>query len=87
VRYRIHLGVVREGNSNACQRDGDAVRPLVQAINNLAANPEPPESSKLGGTNNRRLQIGEYREMYEIDGAVRCPPRPRAAARRRRRGP
>ncbi|MEU5294962.1 MULTISPECIES: hypothetical protein [Streptomyces] len=31
-------------------RDGDAVKPLVQAINSLALQPEPPESSKLGGT-------------------------------------
>ncbi|WP_405586244.1 type II toxin-antitoxin system RelE/ParE family toxin [Streptomyces sp. NBC_01190] len=50
------------------QRDGEAVRPLVQAINNLATNPEPPESSKLGGTNNRRLRVGDYRAMYQIDG-------------------
>jgi mRNA interferase RelE/StbE len=50
------------------QRDGEAVRPLVQVINNLATNPEPPESSKLGGTNNRRLRVGDYRAMYQIDG-------------------
>lgn len=50
------------------QRDGDQLRPLVQAINALAANPEPPESTKLGGTSTRRLRIGRYRALYEIDG-------------------
>lgn len=49
-------------------RDGDAVRPLVQAINGLASNPEPPESSKLGTTGIRRLRVGPYRATYEIDG-------------------
>jgi mRNA interferase RelE/StbE len=69
VRYTIIWeSSARETLKRLRQRDGDAVRPLVQAINNLAANPEPPESSKLGGTNNRRLRIGEYRAMYEIDG-------------------
>jgi mRNA interferase RelE/StbE len=50
------------------QRDGDQVRPLVLAINSLASNPEPPESGKLGGTDKRRLRVGRYRALYEIDG-------------------
>ncbi|MEC3996396.1 type II toxin-antitoxin system RelE/ParE family toxin [Actinacidiphila sp. DG2A-62] len=50
------------------QRDGDRVRPLMRAINSLAADPEPAESSKLGATNKRRLRIGVYRALYEIDG-------------------
>lgn len=49
------------------QRDGDRVRPLIVAINNLARNPEPPESTKLGA-DKRRLRVGVYRAMYEIDG-------------------
>ncbi|WP_327324372.1 type II toxin-antitoxin system RelE/ParE family toxin [Streptomyces sp. NBC_01210] len=50
-------------------RDGDAVRPLVQAINALALDPEPVASSKLGGTGLRRLRVGAYRATYEIDGS------------------
>jgi mRNA interferase RelE/StbE len=50
------------------QRDGEQVRPLVQAVNALAADPEPPESSKLGGTSTWRLRIGRYRVLYDIDG-------------------
>ncbi|WP_342671558.1 type II toxin-antitoxin system RelE family toxin [Streptomyces phaeochromogenes] len=38
-------------------------------INSLALQPEPPESSKLGGTDLRRLRVGAYRVTYEIDGA------------------
>ncbi|WP_328399221.1 type II toxin-antitoxin system RelE/ParE family toxin [Streptomyces sp. NBC_00390] len=49
-------------------RDGDAVKPLVQAVNALARDPEPPSSSKLGGTGLRRLRVGPYRVTYELDG-------------------
>lgn len=57
-----------QGLKRLRQRDGDKVKPLVQAINGLAKNPEPAQSSKLGGTNIRRLRVGKYRATYEIDG-------------------
>lgn len=62
--------VASEGLKRLRARDGDAVRPLVKAINALAANPEPSASSKLGGTNLRRLRVGIYRATYEIDGST-----------------
>ncbi|WP_328915489.1 MULTISPECIES: hypothetical protein [unclassified Streptomyces] len=37
-----------DGMKRLRQRDGDAVKPFIRAINGLATNPEPPESSKLG---------------------------------------
>lgn len=49
-------------------RDGEGVRPLVQAINSLALEPEPPASSKLGSAGLRRLRVGPYRVTYEVDG-------------------
>lgn len=68
MRYTIIWeSSARETLKRLRQWDGDAVRPLVQAINNLASDPEPSESSKLGGAK-RRLRIGRYRAMYEIDG-------------------
>ncbi|MFI1355079.1 type II toxin-antitoxin system RelE/ParE family toxin [Streptomyces sp. NPDC020898] len=57
-----------EGLKRLRARDGDAVKPLLKAINALADNPEPATSSKLGGTNLRRLRVGSYRATYEIDG-------------------
>ncbi|KFF96723.1 hypothetical protein IQ62_34575 [Streptomyces scabiei] len=51
-------------------RDGDAVKPLLKAINTLAHDPEPPASSKLGSTSLRRLRVGVYRATYEIDGSM-----------------
>lgn len=33
----------------------------------LADNPEPPASTKLGGTNLRRLKVAEFRATYEVD--------------------
>ncbi|KUO19689.1 type II toxin-antitoxin system RelE family toxin [Streptomyces dysideae] len=58
-----------EGLKRLRVRDGDAVKPLVKAINVLAGNPEPAASSKLGNTNLRRLRVGMYRATYEIDGS------------------
>ncbi|MFH8556153.1 type II toxin-antitoxin system RelE family toxin [Streptomyces celluloflavus] len=56
-----------EGLKRLRARDGEAVKPLVKAINALADAPEPTASSKLGGTGLRRLRIGAYRATYEID--------------------
>ncbi|MFR9723736.1 type II toxin-antitoxin system RelE family toxin [Streptomyces sp. MS19] len=57
-----------DGLKRLRRRDGDAVRPFVQAINALASDPEPPESTKLGSTSIRRLRGGDHRATYEIDG-------------------
>lgn len=59
-----------EGLKRLRSRDGDAVKSLVKAINALGTNPEPSASSKLGGTNLRRLRVGIYRATYEIDGST-----------------
>ncbi|MFF3583642.1 type II toxin-antitoxin system RelE family toxin [Streptomyces mirabilis] len=59
-----------EGLKRLRARDGDAVKPLVNAINALARNPEPTAGSKLGNTNLRRLRVGVYRATYEIDGVT-----------------
>ncbi|MEV6588277.1 type II toxin-antitoxin system RelE family toxin [Streptomyces acidicola] len=58
-----------EGLKRLRDRDGNAVKPLLKAINALADDPEPPASSKLGGASLRRLRVGIYRATYEIDGA------------------
>ncbi|WP_406475714.1 type II toxin-antitoxin system RelE/ParE family toxin [Streptomyces sp. NBC_01615] len=57
-----------EGLKRLRTRDGDAVKPLVKAINALARDPEPATSSRLGGTSLRRLRVDVYRATYEIDG-------------------
>lgn len=59
-----------EGLKRLRIRDGDSMKPLVKAINALAGDPEPPASSKLGGTSLRRLRVGAYRSTYEIGGGT-----------------
>ncbi|MFF2504266.1 type II toxin-antitoxin system RelE/ParE family toxin [Streptomyces sp. NPDC058067] len=59
-----------EGLKRLRARDGDAVKPLLKAINTLADDPEPSTSSKLGGTPLRRLRVGAYRATYEIHGGT-----------------
>ncbi|MCD7440632.1 type II toxin-antitoxin system RelE/ParE family toxin [Streptomyces lincolnensis] len=58
-----------EGLKRLKARDGNAVKPLLKAINALADDPEPAASSKLGSTSLRRLRVGTYRATYEIDGS------------------
>ncbi|WP_197371131.1 type II toxin-antitoxin system RelE family toxin [Streptomyces clavuligerus] len=57
-----------EGLKRLRARYGDAVKPSVRAVNALGSDPEPPASSKLGGTSLRRLRVGDFRATYEIDG-------------------
>ena len=59
-----------EGLKRLRAHDRGAVKPLVQAINALARNPEPTTSAKLGTTNLRRLRVGVYPATYEIDGGT-----------------
>ncbi|MDT3396611.1 type II toxin-antitoxin system RelE/ParE family toxin [Streptomyces sp. B1866] len=72
MRYTIVWDrAATEGLRRLRQRDGEkAVRPLTKAVNDLAKNPEPPESTKLGSTGIRRLRVGIYRATYEIQGAT-----------------
>ncbi|MFK0294879.1 type II toxin-antitoxin system RelE/ParE family toxin [Streptomyces sp. NPDC090442] len=57
-----------EGLKRLRSKHGDAVKPFVRAVNALADNPEPLSSTKLGGTDLRRLRVGNFRATYEIDG-------------------
>lgn len=59
-----------EGLKRLRDRDGNAVKPLLKAINAPADDPESAASSKPGGTSLRRLRVGIYRATYEIDGTT-----------------
>jgi mRNA interferase RelE/StbE len=45
-------------------KDGDRIR---RAIGGLAHDPRPPQSSELRGREGRRLRIGNYRVIYEVE--------------------
>ncbi|MER6916024.1 type II toxin-antitoxin system RelE/ParE family toxin [Streptomyces sp. NPDC000594] len=57
-----------EGLKRLRAKYGDTVKPFIRAVNALGDDPEPPTSTKLGGTSLRRLRIGDFRATYEIDG-------------------
>ena len=40
---------------------------IVAAVNELADNPRPANSSALGGSGFRRLLLGYYRALYRVD--------------------
>ncbi len=45
---------------------------VINAIKSLAANPRPPGCRKLiGGSNDWRIRVGDYRIIYEIADAIR----------------
>lgn len=46
------------------------VQRIVEAINELADNPRPPQSIKLSGAEKYRLRCGAYRVLYEIHDQV-----------------
>jgi mRNA interferase RelE/StbE len=39
----------------------------MQAVNDLAEDPRPRQSRALQGRSGRRLRIGDYRVIYEVD--------------------
>lgn len=49
-----------------------AAKRVRTAVNALARNPEPPGSTHLSGSSFHRLQIDEYRILYDVtDDSVR----------------
>jgi mRNA interferase RelE/StbE len=46
--------------------DPDGVAQVMDALDELADSPRPPESFPYGSPDLRRLRIGRYRVMYEI---------------------
>jgi mRNA interferase RelE/StbE len=48
--------------------DPSAVRTLLAAIDQLAGDPRPAGSFPYGSPDLRRLRVGRYRVMYEING-------------------
>jgi len=45
---------------------------VVEKIKSLSENPHPAGSRKLSGSqNDRRIRIGDYRVLYEIDNKAR----------------
>ncbi len=47
-------------------RRDDAER-VRRAIDGLARDPRPPQSSELRGREGRRLRVGSYRVIYEVE--------------------
>ncbi|CAN5789985.1 hypothetical protein BH18ACT11_BH18ACT11_12030 [soil metagenome] len=41
---------------------------VMQAIDDLAEDPRPRQSRQLQGSQARRLRVGDYRVVYDVDG-------------------
>jgi mRNA interferase RelE/StbE len=47
--------------------DAEGLSTVMDRIDDLAIEPTPKESSGLGSSGLRRLHVGRYRVLYEID--------------------
>lgn len=56
------------------QEDAERIR---RAIDGLATDPRPPQSIGLRGREGRRLRVGDYRVIYEVDDDELVDHRPR----------
>jgi mRNA interferase RelE/StbE len=47
--------------------DPDGLREVLDALDDLADNPRPPQSFAFGSPDLRRLRVGHYRVLYRIE--------------------
>ncbi len=68
MTYRVVLEPAAiNGAAGFLSQDPDGLRVLLDALDDLAAEPRPAGSSELGSPDLRRLWVGRFRAMYEID--------------------
>ncbi len=68
----MHLKITR-AVKKACEKfDAKQYRQVVSAILALLDNPEPHDSQQMRGAKRgeRRVDVGEYRIIYVVDGEV-----------------
>jgi mRNA interferase RelE/StbE len=66
LSYRIAVGRSAEKSLRRRVPPREAER-IRQAIDNLAEDPRPQGSRKLRGKEGRRIRVGEYRVIYDVD--------------------
>jgi len=59
--------ILRRAQKELAQLPGDTYERVRDAIRALSQNPRPPGSFKLIGREGRRIRVGNYRVIYEID--------------------
>ena len=68
MRYQITWSVPALDRAAGFLRDdADGVAAVMDTVDELADNPHPDDSLGLGSDDLRRMQVGRYRIMYEIE--------------------
>lgn len=65
----IWSGEVIRSLNRLREQDPDTAKILLGAILNLTTDPRPTGSKALGGTDLRRLRLGDHRILYEVSEA------------------
>lgn len=63
-RIRVERTAAKALARRIRREDAERIR---RAIDGLAADPRPPQSIELRGREGRRLRVGDYRVLYEVD--------------------
>lgn len=59
--------ILRQAQKELAQLPGEAYERVRDAIRALSQNPRPPGCLKLTGREGWRIQVSDYRVIYEID--------------------
>lgn len=71
MNYQVLLEpAATNGAAGFLSHDPDGLRALLDALDDLSEDPRPAASSELGSPDLRRLWVGRFRAMYEIDDAT-----------------
>ena len=65
-----HIDITPRAERQIRQLEHSISARVFQAIERLAANPRPPNSIKLQGSEAYRMRVGDYRIIYGIDDAA-----------------
>ena len=59
--------VERKARKALARLPSTAYERTMRAVNSLAEDPRPRQSRSLEGRSGRRLRVGDYRVIYEVD--------------------
>ena len=65
------VSILRRAQKELGQLPSQTFERACDAIRSLAGNPRPPGCRKLVGRDGRRIRVGDYRVIYQIDDSAR----------------
>ena len=71
MTYRLIVEAQATAQASAFLADDpEGLSEVLRAIDDLPNDPRPADSFEFGSANRRRIRVGRYRVLYEIEGDV-----------------